>query len=548
MNLNSIWVLLILSSLLISFITIYIHLKSSKVLKDKLEKKELEYKHQAYETLLLDLIHQKFGYVIDINKILDTVVESLSSIIGYTAVSYIHITPAKMRFRFHMFEQTPQSYLEEVKSRLINDSLKDYASIKIQNYMEETVSGNLINDALVFEPKSFIDIPVLIDEDLVGVILVTSRYDNFYKEDDTNLARKSISRVFVEVARLKKLIDGEKTKLEVLVDSMDSGVILIGEDFSIIAINNTCVELLELKSKTDTTIFEIAASFTHVFPLDLALAEVLKEEKLKHYKDIAYNDKYFDVTILPINSTVTKKSVGIIINDRTDEHKFSQIKDDFISMVVHELRSPLTIIKGTADMLIKRGDDMLGNQKITLLQQVEDSSSRLIGLVNDLLDSAKIEAGKISIRKTQNDLNKTVLEVVNEYSQSAKDKQLFLSVDTDIQIGLFKFDADRVKQVLTNLIANALKFTKTGGVHVSSNLKNGFAEVSVADTGIGISESEKTELFNKYTQLQKTKTKENGTGLGLVIAKGIVEAHGGSIYVLDNMPVGAVFKFTLPVN
>jgi signal transduction histidine kinase len=224
------------------------------------------------------------------------------------------------------------------------------------------------------------------------------------------------------------------------------------------------------------------------------------------------------------------------------------MKDDFISMIVHELRSPLTIIKGTSDMLIKRGDTFEKEQNRTLLTQIRDDSTRLLNLVSDLLDSAKIEAGKITLIKKMADINKLILKQVTDFMPISLEKKITLSVDTDSRIGVFNFDSDRIEQVLTNLISNALKFTSEGSIHVTSKLIEDFVEVSIADTGQGIDDEEKQKLFNKYMQLHEPKTKEKGTGLGLVISKGIVEAHGGQIWVSDNNPQGSVFRFKLPVG
>jgi K+-sensing histidine kinase KdpD len=548
MPLNLIWLLLIILFAVIFAFFYYFHLRTTASLKNTLVLKEQEFKHQAYETQLLDIIHQKFGYVVEVTTILDTLVESLSSIIGFTAVSYVLVTPNKLRFRFHMFEKVSGAYLETVKTKLLDETLQDYTSLQIQASMEETISGNVITESLTFLPRSYIDIPIVINDVPVGFLTITSQYEGFYSESDIAMVQKSIQRVFQEVSRLKKLIDEEKTKLDILVDNMDSGVMLIREDFTVVAINSTCVELLDLKSKEDTTIFDVVGAFSNIIPLDEALAEVFKKQEHKSFPNISFKDRYLNITIVPINSTVTKKAAGMLVNDRTDEHNFNQMKDDFFSMIVHELRSPLTIIKGTSDMLIKKGDTFEKEQNRTMLAQIRDDSTRLLNLVSDLLDSAKIEAGKITIIKKMADINKLILKQVTDFMPIALEKKITLSVDTDSRIGVFNFDGDRIEQVLTNLISNALKFTSDGSIHVSSKLIEDFVEVSIADTGQGIDDEEKQKLFNKYMQLHEPKTKEKGTGLGLVISKGIVEAHGGQIWVSDNKPHGSVFRFKLPVG
>jgi signal transduction histidine kinase len=543
-----IWILSLLVIAAGAFVFVFLQQKNSKNLKVALAQKEQEYKHQSYENLLLDLIHQRYGYLIDTHRVLDTILDSLSSVTGYTAVAYLLMSPKKMKFRFHMHEQVSAEYLEVVKTRLISRTLAD-SNFQVQLHLEETVSGNLLNENAYSKPNSFVDIPLIINEKTEGFITVSSQHVNFYNSYDTGLVKKSINKVLAEVGRLKNLIDTEKTKLEVLVDKMDSGVLLIDEDFTIVAINSTCIELLELKSKQDTTIFEIVGCFDPKLELDQALAATLKAEKHKEFKNVQFGSKFLDINIIPIKSSITKKSLGIVINDKTSEKAFEEVKNDFVSMMVHELRSPLTIIKGASDMILKKSDVLSGDQQKTLLTQIKDSSTDLLGLVNDLLDSAKIEAGKISIIKKSGDINRVLAQVVTEFRPLALEKKLGLTLDTDMKIAEFNFDAERIAHVLTNLLSNALKFTTEGGVHVYSKSLNNYVEIGVVDTGIGIKKEAKKDLFNKYAQLQETSaTKEKGTGLGLVITKGIVEAHGGKIYVEDNFPKGSIFKFTLPIG
>lgn len=541
------WILPILAIAASSLFYAFVQYKNTKTLQTKLDAKEFESKHQSYENLLLDLLHQRYGYVTDINKVLDTILESIASVTGFTAVAYMLNTPKKMRFRFHMHEQVPQTYLELVKTRLISTTISD-TSLQLQVHLEETISGNLIDDNLTITPASYIDIPLNINDRVEGYITVTSQYPNFYSKYDSGLIKKSVNKVLSEVTHLKTLVDTEKSKLEVMVDKMDSAVILLDEDFSIVAINSTCLELLGLHNK-DTTIFEVVGAFDPSLELDQAMADVIQRGKHREFKDVRFRDKFLEINIIPIKSSITKNSIGIVINDITREKRFEQVKDDFVSMMVHELRSPLTIIRGASDMILKKAEILSKDQQVTLLNQIKDSSNSLLTLVNDLLDSAKIEAGKISIVRKVDDINKVLAQVVTEFRPLAMEKKLGLTLDTDIKIGEVQFDADRIGHVMTNLLSNALKFTKEGGVHVYSKSLENEVEVGVVDTGVGISKADKKNLFNKYAQFQAgTATKEKGTGLGLVISKGIIEAHGGKIFVEDNFPHGSIFKFTIPLT
>jgi signal transduction histidine kinase len=223
---------------------------------------------------------------------------------------------------------------------------------------------------------------------------------------------------------------------------------------------------------------------------------------------------------------------------------------DYISMLVHELRSPLSVIKGASDLIIKEAPTLTKEQIEMLLSQIRNSSGNLLNLVNDILDVSKLNAGRFEIKKTSNNLPQLIKETVSYLDPLLKIKSINANVEVNGDLPLFDFDADRLRQVLNNLLSNAVKFTpKDGLITVSAHKRGDFAEVQVRDTGGGIPDEEKPKIFHKFVQVHNsTMMKEKGTGLGLVISKGIVETHGGKIWVEDNKPKGTVFVFTLPIE
>ncbi|KKU30667.1 MAG: Multi-sensor signal transduction histidine kinase [candidate division WWE3 bacterium GW2011_GWA1_46_21] len=222
---------------------------------------------------------------------------------------------------------------------------------------------------------------------------------------------------------------------------------------------------------------------------------------------------------------------------------------DFIAMVVHELRSPLTVISGTADLLIKKSDVIDKNQTDVLLLQIKSSSDSLLKIVNDLLDAAKIDAGKFEISRSTNDINKLLQEESRYYTELARAKSITLKLDLNTNIQPFVFDYARITQVMNNLLSNAIKFTGSGAVIIRSDVQGTDVVVSVSDSGVGISDGDKSMIFDKFVQAASVATNnEKGTGLGLVISKGIISAHGGKIWVEDNTPCGSKFVFKLPLK
>jgi len=222
---------------------------------------------------------------------------------------------------------------------------------------------------------------------------------------------------------------------------------------------------------------------------------------------------------------------------------------DFLPILVHELRSPLSVIKGAADLLMKEANGLSADQIHTLLNQIKSSSNSLLDMVGSILDVSKMESGKFEVNKSFNNMEAVLKEVCSYFEPLAKVRGLTIECQIDESIMNFSFDAERIKQVVGNLISNAIKFSPEGGnIIVSSKKVGSDCQISVCDTGVGIKDSEKPLLFQKFYQASNQDGIKKGTGLGLYISRGIVEAHGGKIWVENNIPKGSKFIFTIPMN
>ena len=186
-------------------------------------------------------------------------------------------------------------------------------------------------------------------------------------------------------------------------------------------------------------------------------------------------------------------------------------------------------------------------QRKSFIQQILTSSDTLLSLVNNLLDSAKIESGKIELFNEDLDLNDLVKSSVESYVLSATQKNINLEMDLDSSLPTLNLDSSKMTQVLNNLISNGLKYTPEGGnVSVHTSFSGEVVRLVVADTGRGVADENKDSIFDKYKRMKKDDATK-GTGLGLTISQGIVNAHGGKIWVEDNEPNGSRFIVELPV-
>jgi signal transduction histidine kinase len=245
----------------------------------------------------------------------------------------------------------------------------------------------------------------------------------------------------------------------------------------------------------------------------------------------------------------TFNSMSLTIREKEEEAKKIEIaKDEFLAMVTHELKTPLVPIQGYSDILLGEHLGPLNSTQKERLQIISSSASTLLQLISDLLDAQKLELGQLRIKKEKNNLKDTVEKTILGILPNAISDDISLTYGPKEDIYAF-YDDDRIKQVLTNLIKNSLKATspKIGKVEVTLEEKQNEVVVSVKDNGRGIPSNAKDKIFKKFYQVDTTSTREKGgSGLGLSICKGIVDAHGGTIWMQNNVPRGTIFSFTIP--
>jgi signal transduction histidine kinase len=226
----------------------------------------------------------------------------------------------------------------------------------------------------------------------------------------------------------------------------------------------------------------------------------------------------------------------------------SQFKSDFLAKMSHQLRTPLTAIIGFCEVLLGGMDGELKPDQHEDITQIHKSGIVLLELVNDILDLSKIEAGKIEIAIKDVELQEVVDQVITTMVHIAKSKGLRLGSELSPATEVVMADPSRLREILTNLVSNAIKFTPTGSVTITSAAQAGMAKISVVDTGIGIAADARDRIFEEFKQADDQISRTyGGTGLGLSIARRLAELQGGHMGV-DSVPgKGSRFWFTLPI-
>ena len=273
----------------------------------------------------------------------------------------------------------------------------------------------------------------------------------------------------------------------------------------------------------------------------------MDEKEILQELNIQGRDWVMIMTPLYDNSYV--RGAVAVIRDMTEERQLDKLRKDFISNISHELRTPIALMQGYSEAIV---DDIAESpeEKNELAQIIHDESLRMSRLVNDLLDMSRMEAGHVELNMEETDVQQFINRIYKKFSKMAQENEIELQLTKELESNMIKIDPDRIEQVLTNLIDNAITHTKQSGyVHIFVRTTAKQFYVEVADNGSGIPEGDLSFIFERFYKADKSRTrnkKKKGTGLGLAIAKNLVAAHNGIISVKSKVDEGTTFSFKIP--
>ncbi|MEH7122768.1 ATP-binding protein [Bacillus sp. JJ1532] len=369
--------------------------------------------------------------------------------------------------------------------------------------------------------------------------------------NETGMLSASINVLARNLQDMRKTQEMQQDRLSALIENMGSGLILIDSKGFISMLNRTYKEIfnvnpIEYMNKLYYEVIEygeIVSLIEEIF---------MTEEKVKKQIIIPLGSgrRHFEVYGVPIIGTNDVwKGVLLVFHDITDIKKLEQVRKDFVANVSHELKTPITSIKGFSETLLDGA--MEDKQSLeAFLKIILQESDRLQSLVHDLLDLSKIEQQNFNLSIQSYNIADTLEEVIAILDQKAAEREISLMIEKENDPILIEGDADRLKQIFLNLINNAVTYTPNGG-SVSISLKESQSKVfiKVADTGIGISKEEIPRIFERFYRVDKARSRNSGgTGLGLAIVKHLVEAHKGNVSVESKIGEGTTFFIELNKN
>lgn len=339
-----------------------------------------------------------------------------------------------------------------------------------------------------------------------------------------------------------EVINQENEQLSNILTSMTDAVITFNRDRTILLSNPPAERLMQtwFVNKGSQSTKPIPPELYHMLDHVLMFEDKLEEE-------IEMDGNYYTFTISPLYSGELIRGAVAVIRDMTEQHRLEKLRSDFIANVSHELRTPISMLQGYSEALM---DDFIQDQeeRNEITKIIYDESKRMGRLVTDLLDLARMEAGHMTLYKDELPINSTFERITQKFAQVAKEKNVQLVFDSEFSgDAVINIDEDRIEQVLTNLVDNALRHTDKGSVTVKVEQEPTFAKISVQDTGHGIPQEDLPYVFERFYKADKARTRsKGGTGLGLAIARNIVKAHSGNIMVDSVVEEGTTFTFYLP--
>jgi two-component system, NtrC family, sensor kinase len=274
---------------------------------------------------------------------------------------------------------------------------------------------------------------------------------------------------------------------------------------------------------------------------------------LMRFKVQPFTDKQIELaTTFADQAGIAIENVRLFeeIQDKSRQvEEASKHKSQFLANMSHELRTPLNAILGYTELIIDGIYGEAPEKMRTVMERVQSNGKHLLGLINDVLDLSKIEAGQLVLSIQDYSIKDVVHGVYSAVEPLANSKKLAFKIDVPANLPPARGDDRRLTQVLLNLVGNAIKFTDAGEIAVKAAASNGAYTISVRDTGPGIAEADQAKIFDEFQQADSTQTKaKGGTGLGLSIAKRIIEMHGGTLRVESSLGAGSTFSFTVPLR
>lgn len=491
-----------------------------------------------YEIYLQALNSSNSGIIITDNAILDNPIiycnKAFENITGYS-----HNEIIGHNCRFLQAQDRSQPQRQQLKEAIENGY---ECRVEIRNYKK---------DGTLFWNELFVS-PVKNNAGEITHFIGVQNDISERKNAEIELIEEKASTEKKIVARTKELQDSEAF-LSSIIQTVRESLLVLDSNYRVLSANKHFLSSFKVTEANTVgkILFELGNHQWDIEALKQLLTKILPTNNPVIDFEVSHDFPYIGRKVMLVNAYRVefegqfKDRILIAIEDITDQKEIEQRKDDFLSVASHELKTPLTSIKGLIQILQRIKPENSSEKFNTILYKIANQTDRLNLLINQLLDTSKIQSGHIELHKEPFEIDKLLNDAVSNFNYAGSNHQINLRGKTNAVI---LGDDLQITQVINNLLSNAIKYSPEDKViDVQSDKVSNYVKVSVTDYGIGISHNDQAKIFDRFYRAQDIQQKFAGLGIGLYICQQIITAHDGTLWVESEEGRGATFNFTLPI-
>lgn len=530
---------------------------------------EKKYKQAIAKQELLE----KLFMTTDIASIMEAILKTLKDLIPFHTISYLIAKSEGQKFSNLLYILTTRN-LQKGFTTIVQKSMFEFiksladdieGKVELLEQLErenhcDFIEGEMAQNGAV-KPSDFFLIPFQIphSKKIGGLFHVALTEDQqTFSEEDKKFAIDIINTAATNFEKIRSLINFDKVKIIDLVNSMEEAVVLFDIKKTIVVSNPAMQKITKFDNLSNIIAFLEKADELSVIEnrpkISKAIEQLLKGSKRYHAPKIKIKGKYFELYIVPVHGGENNISGGaMILHDITQMTEVDQMKTRFVSLASHQLRTPLTAIKLFIEMLGSKSIGSLNETQSEYLNNVKISTERMVKLVNNLLSISRLEAGRLKINPQLIDIQKLIEESINSCQNLAENSNCKISFKKPkTELHKLLVDPLIMTEIIQNIIGNALRYTTTDSGEVAVELKEENSQyiIIVKDNGIGIPKEIQSKIFEKFFRAEEAiRIQTEGTGLGLYIAKMLLEASGGDMkFKSKGKGKGATFFISIPAE
>lgn len=529
----------------------------NKKLKKLLAKSKFE--KLAIKSLLLEL-----GKKLDLGEVINTICQYLWETIDYRLIMFIIYNPAVDRFesRAYLKKSVSNLMFDKVRAKLIqflneNGDQSMIGTISSSGQVNPLMYGLKIDDKIQEEGQIYLLVPLKIDEKVIGAFCVINDQNQEDNPEVASFVETMIAAATVSIARIQTLLSSLYSRIDTLLQSLSDGVIMFDRELNVTLANPTASKITGL-AKQGYKLPEIYQLFP-ALNLDQQIDQSFENKAIIKIDKAELRQSFYEIFLVPIKNSYQEILGGaLIFHDITHLAEVDQAKTEFVSLASHQLKTPLSLVKWYAEILLSGDVGVLTDLQKKQVQTIYDGNNRMIELVNALLNVSRLELGTFMIEPEPCMFSQICQDVLAELTPQIKVKNLKITEDYQNDLPFIQADKNLLRIIFQNLLSNACKYTPQDG-QITIKIKLCTHEpqedrqqvkgicLEIKDTGYGIPESQQDQVFSKLFRADNVRVKEtDGTGLGLYIIKQIIDQSDGQISFESKENEGTTFRVWFP--